>query len=414
MRGSCRSVQTASPQTTRAPVSFSFARLSEIVRQAARSLSTKVTLSAPRESASSPSAPEPAKRSSTRAPSTGPIRLNAASRTRSPVGRVARPFGAAIRVPRCVPAMIRIATIVSSMRRVTLLIRHRCVRAPCSGARRRVRRADREPDAGRARLDAVRDRDERELLPRRRDRRPDVAPLVPAADVARSCTRSEHTRIDRRSRSTAGADAGPRTAGWGAPRPSTWRSRRPARPRRSRTPGRVAAPSCGSRSASEGRSPCEPGTRFFKTIRRTRLAGFVTIDAGRSTATCRRPPHASRRRRSTPAGSQAPSRPRRDASACSSGSPCRTLPRVGRLVSRAGGQRLRRAGRHAARRSGRRADPRTASRSRGTATESSSGACRTTSTSGAATGTLRASFAGWGLRTLRLGPGVPATFVETR
>ena len=34
-----------------------------------------------------------------------PDRLNAASRTRSPVGRVASPFGAAMRAPRCVPAM---------------------------------------------------------------------------------------------------------------------------------------------------------------------------------------------------------------------------------------------------------------------------------------------------------------------
>ena len=100
VRDSCLSVHTASAQTTRAPVSFSFSRFCEIVRQAALSLSTNVALAAPRERASIPSAPEPAKRSSTVASSTGPIRLKAASRTRSPVGRVASPLGAAIRAPR--------------------------------------------------------------------------------------------------------------------------------------------------------------------------------------------------------------------------------------------------------------------------------------------------------------------------
>src|SRR6185503_16685857 len=74
-RVSCLSVQIASAQTTRAPVSFSFSRFCEIVRHAALSLSTNVALAAPRDSASIPSAPEPAKRSSTVAFSTGPIRL---------------------------------------------------------------------------------------------------------------------------------------------------------------------------------------------------------------------------------------------------------------------------------------------------------------------------------------------------
>ena len=82
------------------------------MRHASRSDSTKTTRSAPRERASSPSAPEPANRSSTSAPSTGPIRLNAFSRTRSEVGRVAMPFGAAIRCPRWVPAMIRMSLMV--------------------------------------------------------------------------------------------------------------------------------------------------------------------------------------------------------------------------------------------------------------------------------------------------------------
>ena len=49
---------------------------------------------APRDSASIASAPEPANRSSTRAPSSGPRIENSASRTRSDVGRVPRPGGA--------------------------------------------------------------------------------------------------------------------------------------------------------------------------------------------------------------------------------------------------------------------------------------------------------------------------------
>ena len=69
---------------------------------------------APRESASSPIAPEPAKRSSTVAPSTGPIRLKAASRTRSEVGRVSVPLGAKIRAPLLLPATIRTAANASA------------------------------------------------------------------------------------------------------------------------------------------------------------------------------------------------------------------------------------------------------------------------------------------------------------
>ena len=58
---------------------------------------------APRESASMPSAPVPANRSSTRAPPTSPSIANSASRTRSEVGRVARPRGAFSRRPPSVP-----------------------------------------------------------------------------------------------------------------------------------------------------------------------------------------------------------------------------------------------------------------------------------------------------------------------
>lgn len=46
-------------------------------------------------------------------------------------------------------------------------------------------------------------------------------------------------------------------------------------------------------------------------------------------------------------------------------------------------------------------------------TESSFGACRTTRTAGAATGSFRTTFAGWGVRTLRLGAGAPASYSVT-
>src|SRR6185503_3214602 len=77
-----------------------------MVSAAERSESTKTALAAPRDRASRPRAPVPAKRSSTAAPSTGPMRLKTASRTRSPVGRTSRPLGANIRAPLREPAMI--------------------------------------------------------------------------------------------------------------------------------------------------------------------------------------------------------------------------------------------------------------------------------------------------------------------
>ena len=46
--------------------------------------------------------------------------------------------------------------------------------------------------------------------------------------------------------------------------------------------------------------------------------------------------------------------------------------------------------------------------------ETSAGACRTKATTGSATGSLRASFVGWGARTVRLHAGLPATLSETR
>src|SRR5579862_8807213 len=83
--------------------------------RACRSFSIKVANRAPRESASSPKAPVPAKTSSTRASSNtgaGAKRpwariLKSAWRARSEVGRTASPGGAAMRRPRCLPATIR-------------------------------------------------------------------------------------------------------------------------------------------------------------------------------------------------------------------------------------------------------------------------------------------------------------------
>src|SRR3546814_6968937 len=66
-------------------------------------------LAAPRDRASSPSAPDPAKRSATASPSKLPRRLvnmeNSASRVRSAVGRVVSPLGASIERPRHWPAI---------------------------------------------------------------------------------------------------------------------------------------------------------------------------------------------------------------------------------------------------------------------------------------------------------------------
>src|SRR4051794_11061568 len=77
-------------------------------RSAEGARSTKVALPAPRESDSSPSAPDPAYRSSTRSPSNAPRIEKSASRTRSAVGRVSRPAGATSRRPPHWPAMILI------------------------------------------------------------------------------------------------------------------------------------------------------------------------------------------------------------------------------------------------------------------------------------------------------------------
>ncbi len=105
-------------------------------RTHAPSESTKTQLAAPRESASRPRPPEPANRSQTSAPSTGPIRLKAVSRTKSEVGRVAVPRGASKRRPLSSPAMIRIG----GLRRARWGRRRRAALRP-RRARGRLRRA---------------------------------------------------------------------------------------------------------------------------------------------------------------------------------------------------------------------------------------------------------------------------------
>src|ERR687892_163384 len=85
-------------------------RLRRTARRAARSESTNVACSAPRDKASTPSAPLPANRSSTRAPSTAPRlhrALKIASRTRSDVGRVRPPGGATSVRPLALPPRTR-------------------------------------------------------------------------------------------------------------------------------------------------------------------------------------------------------------------------------------------------------------------------------------------------------------------
>src|SRR5687768_15741184 len=77
----------------------------------ASSIATR--LDAPRDSASRPSAPEPAKASSTLAPSTASKRwismLKIAWRARSEVGRTSSPSGTISLVPLCEPASMRMA-----------------------------------------------------------------------------------------------------------------------------------------------------------------------------------------------------------------------------------------------------------------------------------------------------------------
>src|SRR5690606_26760774 len=92
------SVESAAP---------SFSTFACSARSGPAAFSTNVTYAAPRDSASRPSAPEPANRSSTRASARSCwSALIHASRTRSVVGRVRSPGGAAMLWPRHWPAMI--------------------------------------------------------------------------------------------------------------------------------------------------------------------------------------------------------------------------------------------------------------------------------------------------------------------
>lgn len=158
----------------------------------------------------------------------------------------------------------------------------------------------------------------------------------------------------------------------------------------------------------------QTGTRFFKTIRRTRLAGFVTVDAG--PVACD-PPASSACEPSltlhagTPAGSVLASSRRlglqfRD-----------PVPSTGNSVAwyhvlavsgydaLAGSPPVVRVA----------APIRGSIAFTGQATkETSAGACLTKATTGSATGGLRASFVGWGARAVRLHAGLPATLSETR
>src|SRR5690242_67862 len=80
--------------------------------RAGRARSTKSALVAPRDSASSPRAPDPANRSRTRAPGIEVWRmLNQASRTRPDVGRVLSPAGVFSRRRRNSPATISITPV---------------------------------------------------------------------------------------------------------------------------------------------------------------------------------------------------------------------------------------------------------------------------------------------------------------
>ncbi|MNV77661.1 hypothetical protein D3C71_1711030 [compost metagenome] len=77
-------------------------------RDNATSRSTSVACAAPRDTASSPSAPLPANRSSTRAPpNRGISQLNSVSRTRSLLGRSPGDSGTGSFVLRHLPPMIR-------------------------------------------------------------------------------------------------------------------------------------------------------------------------------------------------------------------------------------------------------------------------------------------------------------------
>ena len=100
--------------STVAPGSPTTRTFAEITSAAFRSDSTSTTRAAPRDSASSPIAPDPAYRSSTaspwKLPNSDSSDENSASRTRSAVGRVPLPGGTAIRRPPAAPPTIRVTS----------------------------------------------------------------------------------------------------------------------------------------------------------------------------------------------------------------------------------------------------------------------------------------------------------------
>jgi hypothetical protein len=110
-RASTFSTRSAASQAPSSPSAAIFARITRI---AAGADSTRTACTAPRESASSPTAPLPAYRSMTRVPSSEPSTdstvPNSPSRARSLVGRVARPAGTVSRRPPATPAMTRVMT----------------------------------------------------------------------------------------------------------------------------------------------------------------------------------------------------------------------------------------------------------------------------------------------------------------
>src|SRR5580700_8748112 len=112
--------------------SSSTARLRRSAASAARSVSIKAARAAPRDSASMPSAPVPAKASSTFSSANGrpaaanspcDKMLNSASRARSLVGRTASPGGAMSRLPRCLPPTTRMGS-YRSLALAELLVEH--------------------------------------------------------------------------------------------------------------------------------------------------------------------------------------------------------------------------------------------------------------------------------------------------
>src|SRR5712691_11503450 len=111
-----RANSSASPRTTVRPVAPSFCALSRNARSTAGFCSTMMTEAAPRDSASKPSAPLPAKRSRHAMPLRScPSQLNNVSRTRSGVGLKSAASGNSMRRLRHTPPMMR--TVLGLVRR---------------------------------------------------------------------------------------------------------------------------------------------------------------------------------------------------------------------------------------------------------------------------------------------------------